>query len=233
MNNQLQNQEQTAHPPASFQTIGVYGGLTAVILLLLLILSNSLQQYPRFLSTPENKLQPRWQIVTNDAQTITFNMPQRWVWGEKGTDLFDFVAEAGVLQTAVSPFLTIDPNTNITLVALVDETAVEKGVIIVAHSERMRQLTAEQLVQFVIENNIPGIQKAEIIAQPGGNHADLIIEIETEAGLWLCYQRYGQNAQAGHIISGCAARTQLQASSELRQAIASFQPLIWKNIRSQ
>ncbi len=208
--------------------IGVYGGITAVILLSLFILSNSLQQYPRFMPNSENQLRPGWRVVTDEAQIVTFNMPQPWIEVEQGTALFDLkMANEVVVKTAVSTFLRIDPDTNITLLAFPNESAIEEGIIVVAQSERMKQLTAAQLVQFVAENNVPGIQKAELLTQNGGTQqASLITEIQTEADIWLCYQRYTHNERTGHIISGCAMRSQLNINGEeLRQAVATFQPL--------
>lgn len=225
----MNNQNQTIDAPVSIQMMGIYGGITAVILFSLLILSNSLQQYPRFMPNSENQLQPRWRVVTDAAQRVTFNMPQRWAWAEQGTEEFDLMmTNEMVAKTGVSIFFRIAPDTNITLFALPNESAIEEGFLIVAQSEQMNQLTAAQLVQFVTENNVPGIQTAELIAQNGSlQQASLITEMQIEADVWLCYQKYTHNERAGYIISGCAIRSQLGINgAELKQAVATFQPLV-------
>ncbi len=227
--NQLGNQNHAIRTPVSIQMMGVYGGITAVILISLLILSNSLQQYPRFMPNSENQLQPRWRVVTDGAQRVTFNMPERWSWVEKGAEPFELiVANEVAVETAVSTFLRIDPDTNITLLAFSNEAAIEEGIIVVAQSERMKQLAATQLVQFMAENNVPGIQKAELITQNGNpQQVSLITEMQIETDVWLCYQKYTHNERAGYIISGCAVRSKLGMNGEeLKQAVATFQPLL-------
>ncbi|MCA9929515.1 MAG: hypothetical protein KC419_13610 [Anaerolineales bacterium] len=215
----------------SLSEMVIYVVLTAVLLLLLITFTRLLGNQPRYQPVGNERLSPRWQIVTNRAKTFTFNLPLNWSWYDKQipeqSSVFQSVlAEQGDIETAVSFFRQIDPATEIQLVAQ-PESAAASTFLIVANSRRMQQLDPETLTRAVA-NDVAGVLQAETSTQAGGQTiANLIVDFPTESGPLRCKYRYAHNDVSAYILAGCAPKNQFgQLGGDLLEIQNSFQLLI-------
>lgn len=220
----------------SMQMIGVYIFTTAVLLIALFILTQNLSQQPRYIS-PGNESRPAgWQVVTNQAQTFTFNLPSDWVWYDSDeieqAQLFQSTVTNNeeVLETAVSFFRRIDPETKIQMVALLAEADITPApILFVAGSNRLHQLSPELLVDAV-KKEVSGVQQAEIETRPGNRQiANIMVDFSTQTDVLRCAYQFTHNEDAGYILAGCAPGSQFgRIGRDLPGIQNSFQLLVNK-----
>ena len=215
----------------SVRAIGVYGLLTAVLLLTLISLTNTLSRYPRYLPDETPLIPPQWTVVTNHELTFTFDMPSSWKWYEKqesgASAAFDLALnENPGVETAVSLFRRIDPQTEIKIIAVAESDLSQPPFLFVAQSKRMSQLTPTKLAA-ALSSEVAGSQQIQIVTLPGRPEAvKFILELQMDSDIRRCLYQYTYNEDAGFVIGGCLPPKQLgAAANELLAMQNSFQLL--------
>ncbi len=217
--------------PISIQSIGVFAVLTAVFLIALITLTNRLSQYPRYVPDKTSLIPRQWVVVTNQEQTFTFDMPAQWKWHENQAIPPDLsfepvLAKNRGVETAVSLFRRIDPQTEIKLIAIAESDQPHPPFLFVAQSNRMNQLSPTQLAA-AISNEFSDLQKIELVDHPGGQQSvEFILELPIYSDAWQCLYQYTNNVDAGYVLGGCAPRNNFgSVGTDLLAIQDSFQLL--------
>jgi len=195
--------------PISIQSIGVFALLTAVFLIALIIATSRLSQHPRYVPGHTSLIPPQWEVVTDQEQLFTFNIPVQWEWVENRPDTsntkFDQAwADNEGVETAVSLFRRIDPQTEIKILAIAPSLLPHSPILFVAHSQRMNQLSPTQLAA-AIGNDVSGLQQIELVDHPGGQQSvEFILDLPIYSETWQCRYQYRNNEDAGFVLGGCA-----------------------------
>ncbi|KAA3656087.1 MAG: hypothetical protein DWQ04_32085 [Chloroflexi bacterium] len=200
---------QDSSSPVPIQTIGIFLALTAVFLIALIISANRLSQHPRY-QPGETSLIPRqWQVITDQEQTFTFNMPDQWEWVENRPNtpnqaFAQALKENEGVETAVSLFRRIDPKTEIKMFAIAPSDMPHPPILFVAKSQRMNQLSPTQLAA-AIGNELSSLQQIELIDRPGAQQfVEFMIDLPIYSETWQCIYQYTNNEEAGYMLGGCA-----------------------------
>ncbi len=218
-------------PPISIQSIGVFGLLTAVFLITFITLTNRLSQYPRYVPDNTSLIPRQWVVVTNHEQTFTFDMPVEWEWHEHQVNAPDHsfesvLTENSGVETAVSLFRRIDPQTEITLIAIAESDQPHPPFLFVAQSKRMKQLSPTQLAAAV-STEFSDLQRIELVDHPGRQQSvEFILELPIYSDAWQCLYQYTNNDDAGYVLGSCAPRNNFgSVGSDLQAIQDSFQLL--------
>ena len=197
--------------PISIESIGVFVMLTAVTLIALIILTNRLSQHPRYLPDGPPLIPRQWAAITNREQTYTFDMPIQWEWVENhaeapNTEFARALAENEGVETAVSLFRRIDPETEIKLLATAPSDLPHPPILFVAQSKRMNQLSPTQLAA-AIGNEISGLERIELVDRPNGQQSvEFMLELSIYLDTWQCLYQYTNNDDAGYVLGSCVPR---------------------------
>lgn len=204
-----------------------YGLLTAVLILAALFVMQSLGQQPVVALNPETS-SAGWTAVTDAALRFTLDLPDEWTW-RLTTDTQPFTLDdelvAGVpLATAVAPFGDLVDDTEILLVAASDDTAVP-GFLVVARSQRLSALTAEEAASF-----LDTLSDADVEVVATSSTTNLAGLPQVRYGLnhpnvgQQCENLYVPLADASYLVGACGPRiTRYQLV--FANILDSFQPL--------
>ena len=142
-NNALDDDPEPETEPVSSTLIIFYGGLTAVIVLALLLTMRSLGQSPMVSLKPDSA-QGEWVSLSAPDNSFTIEIPAKWDWQflqriENTPPGKDVLEIEGSFVLAVTPLGDLVPDIEYLLKAEHDSS-----LLVVARSERLNRLTPQQ-----------------------------------------------------------------------------------------
>jgi len=147
--------------PFSLSTVSVYGALTAVIIIGILLTMRSLGQRPLVLLNPDTNVNLGWTPITDPNLHFTFDLPPEWTLFsnldvEQEANFAALLAGEPQLATAVAPLGIEADDTELQMIMMADKaegvTAVP-GFVTIARSTVLRQLSLEDTIRFTQQNN--------------------------------------------------------------------------------
>jgi hypothetical protein len=221
----------TAALPYPLSTIMLYGAMTAVVLIALLLVMRSLGQKPLITIHPETRLGANWTPVTDGAQRFTLDLPADWRWLDGDSDqraLTDALAEDGRFHAALAPLGDLIEAGDILLIASYTPFAADDlaGLVVVAHSEILDRLTPEQAIQWSGQNTADLVIQEARLAEgfTGVTHALLLVENPNSG--WRCRQHFTPGPADSFLVAACAPRSWFpRYAGDLQNIVASFQLL--------
>ena len=200
----------------------IYAALFALTVLALMGTLVALGQRPLFILNSETERPAGWAAVTNQEQTITFNLPADWEWLDKSDERMDVVFEEDEgMKTAVLPFLTVVPDSKLTFVA---QQTNGSPFLLILQGEALAETSPRALIAAVEDEppQVGNIVSNDIIENGiTGEQVDFRINFPDE-GL-RCQHRYVQD---GYLLVACANEEEYSRyATDLFTILSSFQPL--------
>ncbi len=220
-------------PLPTFRTMLLYAALTAVALLILIATTRAIGQAPLFLANSNNLPQPGWLAFTNDQQQYTLNLPESW-------QLVDMTRAANApelrssppLQALDSTFAALVSDTQLLFLGAEDTAVFPSGTpafVLVAHSQRLQQLTPEQLAAYT-QQQLPENVTLVNIEMPEADTAvpiiTLLFNIEQGEQIWRCLEHFVPGGEELYLVNTCTSFGQFPLhQSDFETILRSFQPL--------
>ncbi|MCB8965407.1 MAG: hypothetical protein R3E31_18540 [Chloroflexota bacterium] len=221
-----------------FTAVAVYGTLTAVLIIAMLLVMHSLGQKPLVLVNPRTQARGEWLPVTAYDQQFTVDLPVEWVWLEADDPQFaSLIASSDWWETAVYPLAAIAADADYRFVAMPDEIDTPTdGFVVVMYSRRLGAVTAVQSIALVEQSDT-------LVAQSGTNFEIVDAGTETsftgtEVARFLlvlpdavgerlrCRQEFAPASNGSYVIAACAPEAKFGEFAPIfMDTVASFQPL--------
>ena len=202
--------------------VSIYAALFALTVLALMATLYALGQRPLFILNSETERPAGWTAVTDQAQTITLNLPLNWEWMDKSDEMMDVIFEGDEgMKTAVLPFLTIVPDSKLTFIAQQTDNS---PFLLILQGDALAETSPRRLIAAIDEQPLPGgdIVSNDIIENSiTGEQVDFRINFP-DAEL-RCQHRYVQD---GYLLIACADEGEYgRFATDLFSTLSSFQPL--------
>lgn len=203
-----------------------YLGLTAVSLLLLILTTRAIGQAP-LLRFSGNAPLPGWHAVTDSQLRFTLNLPDTW----QAIDLphNPTASKTPPIPTLANSFAAMVADNDLLFLGIGEETAVAPPFILITHSQRLNQLTAEQYVAYAQQQLPPTItvSSAEITVDDlGVVKGQLVFNLPETTGAWRCLHQFVSGDGAVYLLTSCAPANQFTIFAEdFATILRSFQPL--------
>lgn len=217
---QGEQQAQQRYSPA-----GVYGLLTALVIVGALAFTIFLGSQPRLQAT-EVALPEEWNIVADRDETFSVYLPEAWQTLDAGVDdeaqqLRDRLAQNEIYQAATLPlggFVEDDE-------ALFLATGTEESVFfLVVKSAVLNRLSEQEAIGLVQEADTT-VVAANRVQNPGGSHAALHVELPQIGPNGLsCRQQFRPGTRFSLLVALCSERERLNPDTA-DTILASFQRL--------
>jgi hypothetical protein len=200
--------------PFSLSAVSVYGVLTAVIIIGILLTMRSLGQRPLVLLNPDTNINLGWTPITDPDLQFTFDLPPEWelfnnLDSEKAADFAALLAGEPQLAASVAPLGIEAADTDLLMIVMTDTpegvTAVPAFVTI-ARSTVLRQLSLEDTILFAQQNSGDTIlaETSLFTSFFGDNRAQIVVEMPFTPDTLTCYQHIAQTAKESYLVVGCA-----------------------------
>lgn len=223
--------EPTSPEPLPMVAITVYGTITAVLIVSMLLVMHSLGQRPLVMFNPETGMNREWVPITAYDQRFTLDLPLGWAWLQNDQDAFaTLIAEGEVFETAVYPLGTIAKDMDYLLVAMPqDVTPSGTGFILITRSHRLGPLTPAQSIALVEQSsaNFNLVEADKAVSFTGLPLAEFMLELPvTEDGILRCRQYFMPDTDAAYLLAGCAPQPEFSNFvGTFDRVLTSFQPL--------
>jgi hypothetical protein len=217
----------------SFTTIFLYAGLTAVALLILITTTRAIGQAPLFLLHNNNIPQAGWQPITDSQLRFTLNLPNSWRFLEMTlAPEAPALRSSPPLQALNNIFTALVADSELLFLGTEDTAVFAKGTpvfVLVAHSQRLQQLTPDELVRYAQEQ-LPENVTRPTVGQPDnstdGQAGRLLFNIQQDEQTWRCLEQISPNNRGVYLIVTCTSFAQFPRHLNNFEAIlGSFQPL--------
>lgn len=221
----------TSMPP--FTTILLYAGLTAVTLLILIAATRAIGQSPLFVASSSSIAPAGWQPITDSQLQFTLNLPETWHTFEleRAPEALG-LRSSPPLQALDRTFAALVADTRLLFLGTEDTAVFANGApifVLVAHSERLQQLTLDELIGYAQE------QLPENVTLSAVNHlqdsvskqtGSLLFNIEQDEALWRCLEQLDPGDEGVYLVVTCTSFAQFpQYQSDFEAILRSFQPL--------
>lgn len=220
-------------PLPTFRTMLLYTALTAAALLILIATTRAIGQAPLFLVNRSNLPQPGWLAFTDGQQQYTLNLPESW-------QLVDMTRAATApelrssppLQALNSTFNALVNDSQLLFLGAEDTAVFPNGTpafVLVAHSQRLQQLTPEQLATYAqqqLPDNVTLINMAMPEADTAVPVTTLLFNIEQDEQIWRCLEHFVPGDDGLYLVNTCTSFGQFPLhQSDFETILRSFQPL--------
>lgn len=220
-------------PLPTFRTMLLYTALTAAALLILIATTRAIGQAPLFLVNRSNLPQPGWLAFTDGQQQYTLNLPESW-------QLVDMTRAATApelrssppLQALNSTFNALVNDSQLLFLGAEDTAVFPNGTpafVLVAHSQRLQQLTPEQLATYAqqqLPDNVTLINMAMPEADTAVPITTLLFNIEQDEQIWRCLEHFVPGDDGLYLVNTCTSFGQFPLhQSDFETILRSFQPL--------
>ena len=220
--------------PISVTAVSAYASLLLVTIVLLFVVFKVLGTYPVVLLDPQAPIKPRWQLITDQRQTFTIELPPGWEWSEDDLNqrLERRLAEKPEMAAALAPWSEVVDDLDVRLIAslVADEEADGvPGFVVVARSGRLAQVTPEQMVALWAGRVAAENLLATAVTEDLQGHAKgtAVLAIEAEDGQWICRQEGVAGIDGRFLLAGCAPTELYEAHArEYEILLSSFQLLL-------
>ncbi len=218
--------------PISVTAVSAYAGLALLTILLLLVVLKALGSYPVVLLDPQAPIKPGWQLITDQRQTFTLELPPGWTWAEDDLNhrLEQRLAEDPALAAALAPWSEAVDDLAVRLLA---EPAAEAdglpGFVVVAYSRQLAQVSADQMTAFwasrIAAEDLLSVAVGEDLRGQAKGTAVLVMEAAGEG--WICRQEGVMGDDGRFLVAGCAPSDQFAGHTrEYEILLSSFQLLL-------
>ncbi|MCA9873940.1 MAG: hypothetical protein KC441_09800 [Anaerolineales bacterium] len=221
-----------AAQPFSLTAVAAYAGLTALIILLLLVVFRALGSYPVILLDPKAPIKPGWQPVTDQRQTFTLEIPPGWLWMEDDLNgrLDKRLAASPPMIAALNPWSELVDDLVVRLMAEAADADAEQlpGFVLVAFSSQMAQVSPEQMTAVwtnrVTPEDLLSVAVQEDLRGQAKGTAVLAVQAANEP--WVCRQEGVTGDDGRYLVVGCAPLEQYEEHArEYEILLSSFQLL--------
>ena len=221
--------------PSNLPALVVYTGLTALVVLLLLVVMGWLGRQPLVQGGAAERPVEGFTQVTAADQSFTLNLPDEWAWLDganrlQASALEALLDEGDLYRTATFPLGEEVADLDIVFVAAVPAATDTDGFIIVARSEALNLLTAEDAVRFLETGEFANslVLQVELVDDADRKLVSLIAEAIDEEGIDLlrCQQQLVPGEESSYLVSACAISDRYtQFKSVMASILASFHRL--------
>ena len=203
-----------------------YGVLTAVTFLALILLMRSLGQSPT-IALRADSISGEWVFLIDPQKLFTIDIPVDWTWyflhgPQSQRSLAGLVEDDARIPTAVAPLGDIVPDIDYLLFA-----ENESEFLVVARSERLNRLTAEQAVISLREEIFENItvSEARLTQDTAAGDTAVFVLRRTDQPLY-CWQSYSPSRSETYLVTACTPSENYNLfSPELTSVINSFRIL--------
>jgi len=212
-------------PPA---LIFYYGGLTAVIIVAVMLTVRSLGQRP-IVTLNLDSPQGDWVTLTSPGKSFTIDIPANWDWqfqegkrtNSSSEDLLEH--DSGVVA-AVTPLGNFVTDFEYLFAAEGDS-----NMLVVARSERLNRLSPQQAVTSLQEESFDNITVKEArLVQATEGEEKAFFKLEHLDIPLQCDQYFVPGSEETYVVSACSlAESNNQQQEEFNKALSSF------NVRSR
>ncbi|UCC52302.1 MAG: hypothetical protein JSV68_24905 [Anaerolineaceae bacterium] len=203
-----------------------YGVLTTIVLLALLLLMRSLGRSPT-IAFKSDAIPGEWVSLNDPQKLFSVDVPADWSWYfQKGQQtqpsLKHLIEDDARIPTAVAPLGDIVSDLEYLLFS-----KNESDFLVVARSERLNRLTAQQAVVSLqeepFENTI--VNEARLIRNTAGEDTAVFALEHMEPPLF-CVQSLTPNTTETYLVAACTSpENHALHSHELNVVLNSFQTL--------
>lgn len=212
--------EKAQHEPAleSFSSplILYYGGLTAVVVFALLLITRSLGQSPA-LSVKADSSPSEWVTLNAPDKSFTIEIPAKWDWRfllgkAEGPAL---VEGKGLITAAAAPFGDLVPDIEYLLHA-----EDEGSLLVVTRSVRLSRLSAQQLVSALQRESFANMTVTEAQLTGSAPEEERAIFTLTHSDLPLqCNQYFIPDSANSYLVAVCSPVDSAESGREIRQTV--------------
>jgi hypothetical protein len=217
------------------QSIAAYGGLTLLIIVILLAVMQALGNQPQVVQSLGDSLKPGWTDVTDYNRTFTLNLPMQWVkldryHPEQEETFIGQLRENDQYQSVLAVYDAIANDRQLLFLsqAAVPETAVPPFVL-VTRSEQISQLTPVQMTDFMDTTPVGlSILRANLEATVNGREqVTYITTMPYKDDTLRCHQLFYKDEPASYLIIGCVSDDGYSEHTNIfHDILVSFQPLL-------
>jgi hypothetical protein len=181
-----------------------YGGLTVVVALALLLTIRSLGQSPIVTLKPDSS-QGEWVSLTSLDKSFTIDIPAKWGWQfleEKRakSSITDLLENDNRIMTAITPLGDLVPDVEYLLVAQNDSS-----LLVVARSERLNRLSAQQAVTSLQEEQFDNIIVTEAdLIQAASGEAKAVFTLKHKDTPLQCDQYFVPGSSETYVVATCS-----------------------------
>ncbi|MCB8944165.1 MAG: hypothetical protein H6658_10460 [Ardenticatenaceae bacterium] len=221
--------------PFSLSAVMVYGGVTAVLVIFLLLTMRGLGKRPLVFLHPDTNVNTGWLPVTDQSLQFTLDIPPTWHSFDKQDPaqrqaLADLLAEEAAVAGAVVPLDTAVTDMEIVMVMMaeqVETTDALPGFVVVAQSKALGRLSSDEVVQLVgRETAVTVTEVNRFRSFLGDNRLSLLLEMPPTSHELTCQQHIIYSQTGAFLLAGCAPANQYAVYREpLEKILGSFQPL--------
>jgi hypothetical protein len=205
------DQEDEESPPGGpLQQILFYALMTTIIALALVFVIHSLGQQPRLVAGIEADEESKIELIAPDG-SFRLNLPVGSTWyfprekrgqGEDAAQM----AHDPTFTSALQPLFNLGSDGDLLLTAMIDS-----AVLAVARSERLSQLTADNVVGSLGSEEFP--QSSVLSTEKGVSStrmATAVITVEQEDPPLICRQHFLPNAGGAYLAAICSEPEQFE-----------------------
>jgi len=222
-NSTIEDDPEPEPEPVATALILFYGGLTAVIVLALLLTIRSLGQSPIVTLKPDSS-QGEWVSLNSLDKSFTIDIPANWDWQfleEKRakSSITDLLENDRRIMMAITPLGDLVPDIEYLLVAQNDSS-----LLAVARSERLNRLSPQQAVTSLQEEQFENIivKEAHLIqATPG--KAKAVFTLKHMDPPLQCDQHLVPGSSATYVVAACSLiESYKQQHGDFKTSLDSF-----------
>lgn len=213
----------SAASPSQLRLGLLYGGLTAVFLIIFLSATTILEKSPLVIFDGRIAYPPNWQSVTAANMAFTLNVPPRWTVAENPAE-----GDAPYFSTTLQSFNATPAQADLRLIATSPNTEDDATpFVMVAYMPQLTAFSAAELLDYVRNNEAINYATGDIVR---GLHPDpapaYIFEVQDGDQRLRCLQQVTRAYEQSYLVSGCAPLASYPDNEEaLGHALATFQIL--------
>ncbi len=200
-------------PGVSLTAVSFYALLTLATILLLVLTTRALAQYPLIQIDPQAPVKPGWTMFVDHRGIFTLDLPPQWTWLEDepggGLSLLTTaLAASPQFETALSPLGQYATDTEVRLLAQAEADADDDslpGFVVVGESARLNRLSGRE-VQALLSLGAEKVTVNETAVSQDldGNEMITAVTQFSHAGQeWGCQQQVVGAHSSRFIVAVC------------------------------
>ncbi len=194
--------------PISISAISVYAGLTAFIIIAILLTMRALGQQPVVYQYPNTNINLGWSPVTDGAQTFTFDLPPEWEVFTRDQDESVFttlLTDNPTLEAAQAPFSVKLPDFE-TVAVGVEEIDNQQIFFTVAQSQLLGELSWEEIAPLIRdeEDDVAIFDSERFQSYFGDERVRIEMLLTSEPDELACEQQIVYGGTVGYLLVTCS-----------------------------
>lgn len=215
------------------RAIAIYGALTVLIIIALVVVMLALGRYPILVRSASLALGSDWVAVTDADLRYTVSLPEEWQWfdmayRDQSASIGAMIDRQPYVNRALRPLGDSMGDVDI-IAAAFDAVTLEntepKPFVIIGRSERARALAPQDVLDRLAEEPLPATEQAidrRLAGQPQArfNILDLTRDFQCR------YLFVADEQTAGYLVAACAPQSRFgTVQRDLANILDSFQLL--------